>query len=209
MYRTYYDIVYPNHERQAGRPLRDAARLHAATSGSAPSSARRAAGSGSTGTGRNEDRGARALPAAGLGRAALVDGDRHRAPRDCARRPALFDESSFAKIEVDGPGCGRVPRSACAPTDVDRAVGSITYTSMLNSPRRHRVRRHRHPARGASASSSSPAPPSAATTGRGSSSIAPTATGRCRSATSRRRWRASGCGARGRATSCRRCAPTT
>ena len=48
-YETYYDIRYPNHERESGRPLR----LSSATPGTAttaPRSGRSPAGSGSTGT---------------------------------------------------------------------------------------------------------------------------------------------------------------
>ena len=50
IYSTYYDIVYPNHERARRPAAEDATCLRAATTSSAPSSARRAAGSGSTGT---------------------------------------------------------------------------------------------------------------------------------------------------------------
>ena len=49
IYSTYYDIVYPNHER-ARRPAVEDAHPHTrATASSGPSSARRVAGSGSTG----------------------------------------------------------------------------------------------------------------------------------------------------------------
>jgi 4-methylaminobutanoate oxidase (formaldehyde-forming) len=47
-------------------------------------------------------------------------------------RAGLFDESSFAKIEVSGPGAAGFLQRMCG-NDVDRAVGSITYTQMLNS----------------------------------------------------------------------------
>ena len=43
----------------------------------------------------------------------------------------LFDESSFAKIEIEGPGALDFLQRLCA-NDVDRPVGSITYTQMLN-----------------------------------------------------------------------------
>ena len=88
IYSTYYDIVYPNHERHAGRPLKTPpayARHHRAR--------RRV---------RREERlgarqlvpqqrgpGARAPPAAWLGGRALVDGDRHRASRDPIGRRAV------------------------------------------------------------------------------------------------------------------------
>ena len=44
---------------------------------------------------------------------------------------ALFDETSFAKLDVIGPGAlGLLQR--LAGNDVDRPVGAVTYTSMLN-----------------------------------------------------------------------------
>ncbi|MGZ4430846.1 MAG: aminomethyltransferase family protein, partial [Gaiellales bacterium] len=43
----------------------------------------------------------------------------------------LFDESSFAKFEVQGPGALELLQRLCA-NDVDRPSGSITYTQMLN-----------------------------------------------------------------------------
>ena len=88
VYSTYYDIVYPNHERRpAGRCGRR--RPTPATSSSAPSWARRAAGSGSTGTGRTRTGEHEWPPATGLGRPALVDRHRHRAPRLPAGRGAV------------------------------------------------------------------------------------------------------------------------
>ncbi|HEV2005856.1 MAG TPA: aminomethyltransferase family protein, partial [Candidatus Limnocylindrales bacterium] len=47
------------------------------------------------------------------------------------RAAALFDESSFAKIEIDGPGAVAFLQNLCA-NDIDRPVGSIVYTQMLN-----------------------------------------------------------------------------
>lgn len=43
----------------------------------------------------------------------------------------LFDESSFSKIEVRGPGAATFLQHMCA-NDVDRPVGDVVYTSMLN-----------------------------------------------------------------------------
>jgi 4-methylaminobutanoate oxidase (formaldehyde-forming) len=43
----------------------------------------------------------------------------------------LFDESSFSKIEVRGPGAAKFLQHMCA-NDVDRPVGDVVYTSMLN-----------------------------------------------------------------------------
>jgi glycine cleavage system T protein len=43
----------------------------------------------------------------------------------------LFDETSFSKIEVRGPGAAAFLQHLCA-NDVDRPVGHVVYTSMLN-----------------------------------------------------------------------------
>lgn len=44
----------------------------------------------------------------------------------------LFDETSFAKIEVLGTGALALLQRLCA-NDVDRLVGRVTYTQMLNA----------------------------------------------------------------------------
>ena len=58
----------------------------------------------------------------------------------------LFDETSFSKMEVAGAGAATFLERVCA-NEVDRPVGTVTYTQLLQRPRRHRVRPHRHPAR--------------------------------------------------------------
>ena len=55
-------------------------------------------------------------------------GVEHQATREAA---ALFDETSFAKIEVSGPGAADFLEWLC-DNRVARDVGAITYTSMLN-----------------------------------------------------------------------------
>src|SRR6267143_1994315 len=52
----------------------------------------------------------------------------HRATRE---RAGLFDETSFAKIEVSGPGALTFLQRLC-DNEMDRPVGSLTYTQMLN-----------------------------------------------------------------------------
>ncbi|MGN6378560.1 MAG: aminomethyltransferase family protein, partial [Gaiellales bacterium] len=47
-------------------------------------------------------------------------------------RAGLFDQSSFAKIEVRGSGATGFLQRLCA-NDVDRPVGSVVYTQSLNS----------------------------------------------------------------------------
>jgi 4-methylaminobutanoate oxidase (formaldehyde-forming) len=56
-------------------------------------------------------------------------GAEHRA---CRERAALFDESSFAKLEVMGEGAAAFLESLCDNV-VARDVGRITYTQMLNA----------------------------------------------------------------------------
>jgi 4-methylaminobutanoate oxidase (formaldehyde-forming) len=55
-------------------------------------------------------------------------GAEHRGTRDAA---GLFDESSFAKFEVAGPGAAELLEQLC-DNRVARDVGAITYTQMLN-----------------------------------------------------------------------------
>ena len=106
--------------------------LRGARRRSAPSSARRAAGSGRTGSRRTRLPATSALRPRGwagqhwspaIGAEAL-------ATRNAA---ALFDESSFAKLEVDRAAApSRFLEHLCA-NEMDRPVGAITYTQMLNS----------------------------------------------------------------------------
>ena len=131
VYSTYYDIVYPNHERQAGRPLR------------LPPAYTRHVGLGAelgekSGWERvnwywsNADRGPRAPAAPRLGRTALVDGHRHRAPR--LPRDGRRCSTSRASPRSRSPApVRRRSCKACARTTSTSGSGSITYTSMLNS----------------------------------------------------------------------------
>ena len=56
-------------------------------------------------------------------------GAEHRATRE---RAGLFDESSFAKLEVSGAGAAEFLERMC-DNEVARDVGRITYTQMLNA----------------------------------------------------------------------------
>jgi glycine cleavage system aminomethyltransferase T/glycine/D-amino acid oxidase-like deaminating enzyme len=130
VYETYYDIKYPGHEREAGRPLRVSSayawhRDHGAAFGE------------KSGWERvnwyesNAPAGDEALrPRGWAGRLwSPAIGAEHVA---CRERAALFDESSFAKIEVDGPGAADYLEWLC-DNRVARGVGQITYTQMLNA----------------------------------------------------------------------------
>jgi glycine cleavage system aminomethyltransferase T/glycine/D-amino acid oxidase-like deaminating enzyme len=130
VYETYYDIKYPNHERTAGRPLRvspayDWHREHGAVFGEKSGwervnwyAANEAAG----------DAALRPRGWAGMHWSPAI-GAEHAACREAA---ALFDETSFAKIEVSGSGAAALLERLC-DNRVARDVGRITYTQMLNS----------------------------------------------------------------------------
>ena len=129
-YATYYDIHYPYEERLAGRPLRLSPaypRLQALDcvfgekSGwerpnwFEPNADGQAAGSDRP-AGWAGHHWSPAIPA------------EHRATRE---RAGLFDETSFAKIEVSGRGALAFLQRLC-DNEMDRPVGSVTYTQMLN-----------------------------------------------------------------------------
>jgi 4-methylaminobutanoate oxidase (formaldehyde-forming) len=50
----------------------------------------------------------------------------------CREGVAIFDESSFAKLEIAGPGAAALLERLC-DNEVAREVGRVTYTQMLNS----------------------------------------------------------------------------
>ncbi|HXY17142.1 MAG TPA: FAD-dependent oxidoreductase [Gaiellaceae bacterium] len=130
VYETYYDVKYPGHERQAGRPLR--------LSPTYPRLAELGAAFGEkSGWERpnwfepNAAHGDESLrPRGWAGRLwSPAIGAEHLACRETA---ALFDETSFSKIEVSGEGAANFLERLCA-NRVARDVGAITYTSMLNT----------------------------------------------------------------------------
>jgi glycine cleavage system aminomethyltransferase T/glycine/D-amino acid oxidase-like deaminating enzyme len=129
VYSTYYDIKYPGEERMAGRPLRVS-----------PAYARHLANGASFGEKSGGERVNWFEPNA-------VDGDEALRPRGWAgqhwspaieaeclaasERAVLIDQSSFAKIDVHGPGAPAFLDRMCA-NQVDRPVGSVIYTQLLN-----------------------------------------------------------------------------
>ena len=202
VYETYYDIKYPGHERQAGRPLRVSPGLRLAPRRTAPRSARSPAGSGSTGTRRTRRRATRRCArAAGPG----STGRPPSAPSTPPRREAaaLFDETSFAKLEVSGPGAAALLERLC-DNRVVREAGQGHLHADAQPPRRDRVRLHGHAARRGPLLDRHrhrvrhPRP-------RLDRARTPATT--CWSRTSPRAGPASGCGARGRATSSPPCTP--
>ena len=129
VYSTYYDIKYPGQERLAGRPLRVS-----------PAYARHTANGASFGEKSGWERVNWFEPNA-------ADGDESLRPRGWAGQhwsPAieaeclaasesavLIDQSSFAKLDVHGPGAGRFLDRLCA-NSVDRPPGAVIYTQLLN-----------------------------------------------------------------------------
>jgi glycine cleavage system aminomethyltransferase T/glycine/D-amino acid oxidase-like deaminating enzyme len=129
VYETYYDIRYPGHERQAGRPLRVSSayawhREHGAAFGEKAGWERVNWYEANAPAG---DAGLRPHGWAGMHWSPAI-GAEHRAAREAA---ALFDESSFAKFEVGGPGAAALLERLC-DNRVARDLGAITYTQMLN-----------------------------------------------------------------------------
>ena len=135
-YATYYDIHYPNEERFAGRPLRLSPAYEEVAALGAVFGEKSMWERPNWFT-PNEDGG-------GVSNRTSLEATRPRgwagqhwspairaealATRQAA---ALYDESSFAKIEIEGDRAAAFLQRLCA-NDVDKSVGSITYTSMLN-----------------------------------------------------------------------------
>jgi glycine cleavage system T protein len=129
IYATYYDVKYPGHERQAGRPLkvspvnarhRDLGAAFGEKSGWERVNwyeSNAAAGDEST----------RPEGWAGMLWSPAI-GAEHLA---CRQSAALFDESSFSKLDVTGSGAPAFLERLCANT-VARRVGAVTYTQLLN-----------------------------------------------------------------------------
>ena len=128
-YETYYDILYPNHEREAGRPLRTSPaygwhRERDAAFGE-KSGWERVNWYESNAAGGDESLRPRGW--AGQHWSPAI-GAEHIATREAV---AIFDETSFAKLEIEGPGAAEAIERLC-DNEVAGAVGDITYTQMLN-----------------------------------------------------------------------------
>ncbi|MCU1380625.1 MAG: FAD-dependent oxidoreductase [Acidimicrobiales bacterium] len=129
VYATYYDIHYPNEERRAGRPLRRSPAYAALVqlgcefgekSGwERPNWFRPNEVAGDESVRPRGWAGEHWSPAIGV--EALA----------CRDTVALFDETSFSKLEVTGAGAARFLSRICA-NHVDRDIGSVTYTQLLN-----------------------------------------------------------------------------
>jgi glycine cleavage system T protein len=128
-YAKYYDIHYPNEERASARPLRLSpayARLQSlgAVFGEKTGWER------PNWFGANEQGADHGHQPRGWARFhwSRAIGAEHLGTRQSA---GLFDETSFSKIEVRGPGALALLQRLCA-NDVDKPAGAVIYTSMLN-----------------------------------------------------------------------------
>jgi 4-methylaminobutanoate oxidase (formaldehyde-forming) len=125
----YYDVKYPGQEREAGRPLRVS-----------PAYARHVALGAAFGEKGGWER-------VNWYESNAAAGDESLRPRGWAGEywspaievearaaregVALFDQSSFSKLEVLGPGALAFLERMCA-NRIDRPVGTIVYTQLLN-----------------------------------------------------------------------------
>ena len=129
VYSTYYDVKYPGHERSAGRPLR-LSPVYPRLQELGAVFGEKSGWERANWFEPNGMRGVESLrPRGWAGRLwSPAIGAEHRACRETA---ALFDETSFAKIEIAGEGAAAFLEHLCA-NRVARDVGAITYTQMLN-----------------------------------------------------------------------------
>ena len=126
----YYDIKYPGEEKQAGRPLRvsPAYARHQALGASFGEKGgwERVNWYESNAAGGDESLRPRGWAGENWSPAIEVEA---RAAREAI---ALFDQSSFSKLEVLGPGALAFLERMCA-NRIDRPVGTIVYTQLLNA----------------------------------------------------------------------------
>ena len=129
IYSKHYDVRYPGEENDAGRPLRMAptySRLEALDAEFGEKAGwERANWFRSNEDPAHEEHRPRGWAGEQWSTAIAAE---HLATRE---RVAVFDETSFAKFEVSGPGALDLLQRLCA-NDVDVRVGRVVYTQMLN-----------------------------------------------------------------------------
>ncbi|HEX3824760.1 MAG TPA: FAD-dependent oxidoreductase [Mycobacteriales bacterium] len=129
-YQRYYDIPYPGLQHRAGRPLRTSPayewhRAHGAEFGEKSGWERVDYYHSNAARG---DESVRPAGWAGMYWSPAI-GAEHMATR---RTAALFDETSFSKLEISGPDAATFLDWVC-DNRVARGVGALTYTQALNS----------------------------------------------------------------------------
>jgi glycine cleavage system aminomethyltransferase T/glycine/D-amino acid oxidase-like deaminating enzyme len=129
VYSTYYDVKYPGHERTAGRPLR-VSPVYSRLKDLGAAFGEKSGWERVNWFEPNGTQGDQSLrPHGWAGRLwSPAIGVEHMACREAA---AIFDFTSFAKIEVGGHGAAEFLEHLC-DNRVARATGSLTYTQMLN-----------------------------------------------------------------------------
>ena len=129
VYSTYYDVKYPGHERSAGRPLR-VSPLYSRLADLGAAFGEKSGWERVNWFEPNGTQGDQSLrPHGWAGRLwSPAIGVEHKACREAA---AIFDFTSFAKIEIGGRGAADF-LEGLADNRVARDVGHLTYTQMLN-----------------------------------------------------------------------------
>jgi glycine cleavage system aminomethyltransferase T/glycine/D-amino acid oxidase-like deaminating enzyme len=129
VYSTYYDVKYPGHERSAGRPLR-VSPMYGRLAELGAAFGEKSGWERANWFEPNAAKGDESLrPRGWAGRlwSPAIEAE-HRACRESA---ALFDFTSFAKIEVRGMGSAEFLEKL-SDNRVARGSGAISYTQMLN-----------------------------------------------------------------------------
>ena len=128
-YSTYYDIHYPGEERRAGRGLKRSP-AHARVEALGAAFGEKAGWERPNWLEVNARHSPRTWTPRGWSSrhwSTAIEAE-HRAAREGA---CLFDETSFSKLEVWGAGALSLLQRL-ADNDVDKPVGSVTYTQLLN-----------------------------------------------------------------------------
>ena len=128
-YSTYYDIHYPSEERRAGRGLKRSP-AHARVEALGAAFGEKAGWERPNWLEVNARHSPRTWTPRGWSSrhwSTAIEAE-HRATREGS---CLFDETSFSKLEVSGAGALSLLQRL-ADNDVDKPVGSVTYTQLLN-----------------------------------------------------------------------------
>jgi 4-methylaminobutanoate oxidase (formaldehyde-forming) len=129
VYATYYDVKYPGHERYAGRPLRLSPTFGRLSELGAVFGEKAGWERVNWFASNESDGDERLRPDGWAGKEwSPAIGAEHRA---CRERAALFDQTSFAKLDVSGRGALAALENMCA-NRIDRPSGRVVYTQLLN-----------------------------------------------------------------------------